>query len=177
MTRFTGMGGHHSARATTVEWLTPPYILEALGGWESFDLDPCSPAVRPWPTAKAHFTKADNGLLQNWGVGRIWLNPPYANGVIGAWLGKMADHGTGTALIFARTETEVFHRYVWERATANLFFEGRLFFHFPDGAEAPNNAGAPSVLCAYGEADAKILADCKLPGQLVRVGAGTWRAA
>ena len=31
------------------EWLTPPYVLDALG---EFDLDPCSPVVRPWDTAK-----------------------------------------------------------------------------------------------------------------------------
>ena len=38
------------------EWLTPPYVIEALG---SFDLDPCSPIKRPWPTAKEHYTILD----------------------------------------------------------------------------------------------------------------------
>lgn len=37
---FAGMGGHHSASPTTEEWLTPPFVLEALGGAGSFDLDP-----------------------------------------------------------------------------------------------------------------------------------------
>jgi hypothetical protein len=35
-----GIGVHHSAKAGSHEWLTPPHILEALGGWENFDLDP-----------------------------------------------------------------------------------------------------------------------------------------
>ncbi|MGH7186745.1 MAG: hypothetical protein ACREIB_10780 [Pseudomonadota bacterium] len=49
--RLAGMGGHQSARARTDVWLTPPAVLEAIGGWESFDLDPCAPATRPWPMA------------------------------------------------------------------------------------------------------------------------------
>lgn len=79
----------------------------------------------------------------------------------------MADHGRGTALIFARTETEVFHRWVWERATACLFLEGRIHFCHPDGREADNNAGAPSVLVAYGEGDARTLAGSKLKGKFI----------
>ena len=39
-----GIGGHQRARGGTVEWLTPPKILDALG---PFDLDPCAPVVRP----------------------------------------------------------------------------------------------------------------------------------
>ncbi|WP_280940170.1 hypothetical protein [Mesorhizobium sp. WSM1293] len=41
------IGSHHSARAGTDVWLTPPAILAALGGAESFDLDPCAPLDRP----------------------------------------------------------------------------------------------------------------------------------
>lgn len=67
----------------------------------------------------------------------------------------MAFHGCGTALVFARTETALFHRTIWEKATAILFFEGRLFFHHVDGRRADNNAGAPSCLVAYGMNDAQ----------------------
>lgn len=31
------IGGHHSANAGTTTWLTPPGILDALGGWQSFE--------------------------------------------------------------------------------------------------------------------------------------------
>lgn len=37
------------------EWLTPRNIVDALG---PFDLDPCAPIVRPWPTAVQHYTAA-----------------------------------------------------------------------------------------------------------------------
>ena len=70
------MGGHQSAAMMKDEWLTPPEIIDALGGPASFDLDPCAPVTRPWPTAKEHFTIIDNGLTKPW-RGRIWFNPPY----------------------------------------------------------------------------------------------------
>ncbi|MDG4853840.1 MULTISPECIES: hypothetical protein [unclassified Mesorhizobium] len=42
------IGSHQSAAAGTDVWLTPPALLAALGGAESFDLDPCAPLDRPW---------------------------------------------------------------------------------------------------------------------------------
>jgi hypothetical protein len=162
---MSGMGGHESPRNQKDVWLTPPSIIQALG---PFDLDPCAaPEPRPWPTARDHWRPDDSPLLRAW-HGRVWMNPPYGPpSVIGPWMGRMAEHGCGTALIFARTETAVFHRHVWERATALLFIEGRLNFHHADGTEADNNAGAPSVLVAYGAADAIRLATSGIGGALV----------
>jgi hypothetical protein len=57
------------------------------------------------------------------------------------------------ALIFARTETEMFFEAVWRAASAVLFLKGRLFFCRPDGVPARANAGAPSCLVAYGPQD------------------------
>lgn len=156
------MGSHQSARMLKDEWLTPPEILRALG---KFDLDPCAPIRRPWDTATHHYTVEDNGLEQPW-HGRVWLNPPYGRET-GVWLNRLADHGEGTALIFARTETDMFFREVWEKASALLFLRGRLHFHHVDGAKAKSNAGAPSVLVAYGLGDAYWLNESTLPGYLV----------
>lgn len=163
-----GMGGHHSPRMKSDVWLTPPPILAALGGWESFDLDPCACAEpRPWRTAKNHYTVQDNGLMKPW-FGRVWLNPPYGGPkVVGPWLRRMAEHGRGCGLIFARTETDLFFETVWRRATACLFIEGRLFFHHPDGRRAAHNSGAPSVLIAWGDADAAILRACDVRGKFI----------
>lgn len=158
-----GMGGHHSSRAVTVNWLTPPEIIAAVG---PFDLDPATPEMQPYPTAVHRYTKADDGLVQPW-FGRVWLNPPYTSGEIGKWLHRMAEHNHGTAFIFARTDTEAFSRYVWQRATALLFLRGRTYFHLPNGQRARQNGGAPTVLCAYGATDADILAFCGIEGQFV----------
>ncbi len=60
-----GVGGHQRPhKGFSDEWLTPPKIVEALG---PFDLDPCSPVNRPWPTAGRHLTIEDDGLAQDWG--------------------------------------------------------------------------------------------------------------
>lgn len=183
---MSAIGGHHSAASGTDVWLTPPSILEALGGASSFDLDPCAPQDRPWDMAKQHYTVDDDGLIRPW-FGRVWMNPPYSRVLVDQFMAKMATHDCGTALIFARTETATFHRFVWERATGVLFLKGRLHFHFPDGQRAPANAGAPSVLIAYGHEDRDILAAAAIEGQfiplrlpvsmLVEAVAPTWREA
>lgn len=144
------------------EWLTPPYILADLG---PFDLDPCAPLNAPWPTAAYHYTIADDGLKNKW-FGRVWLNPPYGRAT-GVWLDRMVEHGKGTALIFARTDSAFFFRTVWERATALLFLRSHLHFHHVTGERAAHNSGAPSVLVAYGMSDADVLAESDLGGKFV----------
>lgn len=157
------MGSHQSAVMQSDEWLTPPEILKAPG---SFDLDPCASAARPWDTATRHFCKPMDGLAQAW-AGRVWLNPPYSREAA-KWLDKMAQHGHGTALVFARTETSWFWSHVWQRADAALFLRGRLHFYRSDGKRAKSNAGAPSVLIAYGRDDSIRLRDSGIPGQFVQ---------
>ena len=141
---------------TSDVWLTPRHILNPLG---PFDLDPCAapdPAI--WPTAKTHFTIHDeealgDGLARDW-FGRVWCNPPYSNAT--EWLAKLARHGNGIALIFARTETNGFFSTVWDKADAVLFIKGRLSFHHYDGTKG-GTAGCGSMLVAYGKDNAAIL--------------------
>lgn len=157
-----GMGSHQSAAMLNDEWLTPPRVVLTLGG---FDLDPCSPINRPWNTAKKHYTVEDDGLVQPW-CGRVWLNPPYGR-MTGAWLEKLAAHGNGIALIFARTETEMFFEHVWNKADAVFFIRGRLHFHYVNGDRASANAGAPSCLVVYGQQNIAAISDSGLDGQLL----------
>ena len=164
MSSATGMGSHQSPSMLKDEWLTPPHILKAL---DPFDLDPCAPhpSTRPWTTAYTHYW--EKGLERDW-FGRVWCNPPYGKET-GKWLNRLAEHGKGTALIFARTETKMFFSEVWGKATAVLFIEGRLHFHHIDGSKAKANAGAPSVLIAYGFSDAEVLRNCGIAGKYVHL--------
>lgn len=159
------MGSHQSAVMISDVWLTPPDIVQALG---PFDLDPCAaPEPRPWTTASRHIALPEDGLSAEWS-GRVWLNPPYSSEAV-KWLRKLAMHGCGTALVFARTETGWFVETIWREATAILFLEGRLYFHRQCGTRAEANAGAPSCLVAYGQRDARILGMAGLRGAFVKL--------
>lgn len=157
------IGGHHNPIPKSEVWLTPPYILAALG---PFELDPCAAIENPTWAAPSYYTEAEDGLSKPW-AGRVWLNPPYTATKIGWWMKRMAHHHYGTALIFARTETAMFFEHVWRAASAVLFFEGRINFHFPNGQRAAANAGAPSCLVAYGDRDREILRTAAVPGQFI----------
>lgn len=127
------------------EWLTPPAMIKELG---PFDLDPCSPIIRPWPTATKHYTREDDGLTKPW-RGYVWLNPPYG-AETWKWLARLSDHDPGgIALVFARTDTRGFHETVFGKASSVLFLRGRLRFYHVDGTEG-GPAGAGSALVAYG---------------------------
>lgn len=151
------LSSHQSAKMKNDEWLTPPELQSPLG---AFDLDPCSPIVRPWPTAARHFHKLDDGLAQPW-EGRVWLNPPFGREAI-KWMRRLASHGNGIALLPARTETALFYETVWGVADAVLFVKGRPHFYFVDGSRAPFNSGAPICLIAYGADNAIRLFESKL---------------
>ncbi len=160
-THFGNMNGGETGKT---EWLTPPEIIRALG---DFDLDPCAPvAPRVWEMAQRHYTIEDDGLLQDW-QGRVWMNPPYERNVTHRWMRRLAAHGDGIALIFARTETEIFFPHVWQKADAVFFFDKRINFYHANGIQAKGGAGAPSCLVAYGAHNVAAIERSKLGGKLV----------
>lgn len=147
---MSGIGSHtRPIRGRTDNWLTPPIFVAELG---PFDLDPCAASGRPvsHKCAKKEYFSA--GEEKPW-EGRVWMNPPYGDKT-GIWLKKLSQHGRGTALVFARTETDMFRDFVWPKATALRFLYRRIHFHTLDGKRASGNSGGPSVLIAYGVEDA-----------------------
>jgi hypothetical protein len=154
--------GDHS----TDDWITPKWLIDRLG---PFDLDPCACDPQPWPCAQRQYTAEDNGLLLPW-KGMVWCNPPYGTATA-AWLDRLAMHGNGVALVFARTETKMFFTAVWPRAFALLFLRGRLTFCFPGGggSKAGHNSGGPSVLIAYGFDAVDRLKSCSDLGAFVQL--------
>lgn len=130
------------------EWLTDPDLIKNIG---EFDLDPCSPIhnKRPWPTAKRHLTLVEDGLIAPWhATERVFCNPPYGRETF-KWIGRLSHHGNGVTLIFARTETKGFHKFIWNKADGIFFFKGRLRFYHVNGTRG-GTANAPSCLISYG---------------------------
>lgn len=160
------MKAHQSTVGKNDEWLTPPEIIDALG---PFDLDPCAPVVRVWPTARKHYTMEDDGLSREW-EGRVWCNPPFNRFERPEWMRRVAEHGNAIMLIPAACETEAFFSHVWEKADAVLFLKGRPHFHFVDGERAKMNCGTAICLVAYGRQNAERLSRSGL-GHFVEINA------
>lgn len=154
------MRAKESQHANTHDWITPRYILDALG---PFDLDPCASLNQQWRTATTQYTIDDDGLNQVW-KGRVWCNPPYGRHAIN-WLEKMAHHNNGIAFVFARTDTRSFHEWVFPFAHSILFLKGRVKFHLHGGALG-QSPPTPSVLIAYGESNTNALNQSGLEGAL-----------
>jgi len=138
-TKYGNKAGKH-------EWLTPKYIIDIIG---PFDLDPCFSEPRPWDTALNYYTEKENGLIQEWN-GFVWCNPPYGN-YTEKWLERCSEYKNCLVLIFARTDTKMFRKYIWEKGKAIFFFYGRLRFYNADGTKGGDCAGAPSYIVAYND--------------------------
>lgn len=159
---------------TTTNWLTPPELIwgspkEGYTGLGPFDLDPATPENgMPWPTATRMLKPSDDGLATAWPDDSfVFLNPPFGHGQE-IWMQRLAEHPAGgIALVFARTETRWFQRFVLNHpnVSAVVFQEGRLRFHRANG-EVGDAPPASSAWIAYGEEGARRLKRAVREGQI-----------
>jgi DNA N-6-adenine-methyltransferase (Dam) len=126
------------------EWYTPPdYIAAARATMGGIDCDPASSEIaNKTVAATVFFTKDDDGLSKKWS-GRVWMNPPYAQPLMGQFAESVsAKFETGEinqACILCNnaTETKWFNRMA-RIASAICFPEGRIKF-----LDANGKPGAP----------------------------------
>lgn len=144
------MGEDHNHRAQGTgenEWYTPEKYLElareVLG---EIDLDPASSIVaQKTVQAKKFFDRTINGLRQEW-HGRVWLNPPYSQPLIGEFVEKMveercAERVTGAIMLTHNyTDTSWFHKAT-EIADAICFTRGRIKFLDSQGGDCAPTQG------------------------------------
>lgn len=126
------------------EWATPPAFYADLHAEFSFTLDPCS--TRQNAKCSTFYTKAEDGLAQDWGIHTVFCNPPYGR-TIGEWARKCYEASlqgaTVVLLVHARTDTRFFHNWVYGKAELR-FVRGRL--KFGDGKQS---APFPSLVAVY----------------------------
>lgn len=126
------------------EWATPQDFFDRLNEEFHFTLDPCSTDENA--KCKKHYTKEQDGLLQDWTGEVVYCNPPYGR-EMPKWIKKCYEHyrggGTVVMLIPARTDTKAFHEYIIGKAEIR-FIRGRLRF-----GGGKNTAPFPSMVVVY----------------------------
>ena len=124
------------------EWNTADDFFHLLDKEWKFDVDVA--ASKDNFKVKTYFTKEDDALsMDHWAKrGDVcWMNPPYSK--VGKFIKKADEqwkkNGIITvALIAARTDTQYFHNYIWDKwqnisrdGISCFFLEGRLKFYLP----------------------------------------------
>ena len=131
--------------SATPEWETPQAFFDALDAEFHFTLDPCSTDENA--KCAKHYTKAQDGLAQDWTGETVYCNPPYGR-EMPKWIQKCYEHkksggGVAVMLIPARTDTRAFHEYIYHKAEIR-FVKGRLKF-----GNAQNSAPFPSMVVVF----------------------------
>ena len=151
----------HFSSATDL-WATPQDLFDRLHAQYGFETDVC--ATLENAKCPKFFTKADDGLAQQWS-GVCWMNPPYGR-QIGAWMAKayQASQAGATAvcLVPARTDTAWWHDYAAKGAAE--FLRGRLKF-----GDHKNSAPFPSAIVVFrGNGRYPDKHGCSLVGRTIR---------
>src|SRR2546423_3720460 len=123
----------------TDEWATPQFLFDALNAEFGFTLDPCANSDNA--KCKRFYTKAEDGLHQDWTDEVVFMNPPYGR-ALGNWMRKAYESSINGALVVclipARTDTHWWHRYAM--CGEIRFLRRRLKF-----GDAQNSAPFPSA--------------------------------
>ena len=127
-------------------WSTPKDFFDKLNKEFNFDLDPCS--THENAKCKKHYTKEENGLIQDWGGHKVFCNPPYGRS-LKDWVKKCSEESKKpntliVMLIPSRTDTSYFHDYIYKKAKEIRFIRGRLKF-----GDSKNAAPFPSMVVIF----------------------------
>lgn len=133
------------------DWRTPPEFFKNLNDEFGFTLDPC--CTIDSALCGKFFTEEEDGLAQDWGTNVVFVNPPYSQ--CRKWVKKAYESSLNGAtvvmLIPARTDTRMFHDYIYDytkwkpRPGVEIrFIKGRLRF-----VGAQSSAPFPSMVVVF----------------------------
>lgn len=129
---------HVSQNTGQVEWYTPPAYLDAAREvMGSIDLDPATSEIAQRAVKASHyFTADDDGLAHAW-VGNVWMNPPYAAGLVDKFAAKLCEHFGGSvdqAVVLVNNATDTaWFQLLAKHASAICFPAGRIRFIDEEG--------------------------------------------
>ncbi len=133
--------------STKDDWETPQVMFNELNREFNFDLDPASNEFNA--KCERYFTEEDSGLLNEWIAEAVFVNPPYSE--VDEWVKKCYyEWKTGNAktvvmLVFAKTETKWFHKYILPHAEIR-FIKGRVKFELRGIPKDPAPFGSMIVI-------------------------------
>lgn len=111
------------------DWETPPEVYDPLNKEFKFTLDPC--ATKKSAKAPLFFDEKMNGLDQDWGTHRVFMNPPYGKEIY-AWTRKAREASEQGALVVgllpASTDLAWWHDDVLGHADEQRWLRGRVRF-------------------------------------------------
>lgn len=130
------------------DWATPVELYCLLDKEFHFTLDPCA---SDW-NAKCpnYFTKVEDGLKQDWGKHRVFMNPPYGC-ALNDWMKKAYESCQQGAIVVclvpAATDTAWWHEYAVRGEIRYL--RGRPRFLTKEGCW--QQTFSPSVIVVFGK--------------------------
>ena len=138
-------------------WVTKDFAEQIHRVIPLFDLDAAAPLPEVGTShiqAKKIFTIRDNSLTQNWGNSqKIWINPPYQNGVIQKWFLKglkvfeKSENIILCYLIPSNIEANYFTELIIPNASLILIIKGRQIYQRPDTSTSTGRMG--TALCIF----------------------------
>jgi phage N-6-adenine-methyltransferase len=145
------------------EWHTPSTMIalarQVLG---EIDLDPASSAAaQAVVQARQFFTKAEDGLQQDW-HGRVWLNPPYSNPA--PWIDRaLTAYAAGQVLALLilvndQTDAAWYQRLLHAGAAACLLARRVPFWHPDRAGETPRQGQTMVSIGVYPARFAEVFA-------------------
>ena len=128
---------------TSDDYYTPKWVFDALG--LQFDIDVASPVGGiSWIPAKRYFTQYDDGLAQDWGGQRVWMNPPYSKPA--PWIDKWLENNNGFCLV--QISKSAWFNKLWQESEAIALMPVNM--KFINGSDGSGSISWPTMLCVVG---------------------------